>query len=146
MDILCPPTHPPSVSMSTRISLERTPRFSIDSVLMKKLSTYFSPPPPRTGTTQASLTGQPAPQTAKEIALPLIPFCLVNPLEEEKGSKPFADLGTQRQVFDNCMKLKGYYKGSKQKSAAGNPTPWGATSSRLWRARWLRNRPTLSRE
>jgi hypothetical protein len=43
MDILCPPTHPPSVSMSTRISLERTPRFSIDSVLMNQLSTYFSP-------------------------------------------------------------------------------------------------------
>ena len=34
----------PSVSMSTRISLEPTPRFSIDSVLMKQLSTYFSPP------------------------------------------------------------------------------------------------------
>jgi hypothetical protein len=30
----------------------------------------------------------------------MVTFCLVNPLEQEKGSKPFADLGTQRQVFE----------------------------------------------
>ena len=62
---------PPSVSMSTRISLERPPRFSIGNFLIKRLSTYFSAPH-RTRTAQASLMGQRSPLTAKEIALPLI--------------------------------------------------------------------------
>jgi len=39
-----PSYSPPSVSMSTRISLERTPRFFIGNFLIKRLSTYFFSP------------------------------------------------------------------------------------------------------